>query len=904
MSVQTQPNQESFNAGEFGEKMAARVQFQKYPNAGAIFENILPMPQGGFTYRPGTRFITEAKDHNVRSWLLPFVFSNVQAYCLELSNGSIRFLKNQAVISAADVGASITNGTFTSNVSGWTAAAGTFTHDAANGRGIISASGGRAQQSVATTTTNVEHSLRFTVHGAAGDQITLRIGSSSGGSQFFSDRKYKTGYHVVSFTPSSSPFFVEFQNDLGKTMSIDDVEILDNTAVELSSPFTEDDFPNISYVQSADVMYLALGGAARPYRLDRFGHEDWSLTQVLFSDGPYLALNTTATTMTSSASTGVGVTITASAVAGINDDAGFRATDVGRLIRIKSGSKFGFVQITGFTNTLNVTADVLGSESVPTGTTTDWRLGEYNDTDGWPSAVSFIQQRMALGSTSKEPQKFWLSVSGDIENFADSDAEGDTLNDSSINFRLAAQRVNTILWFATRKKPIIGTQDGNWTLRSEGAILTPTDIAADFEVTSGCAKIPPIEIRSRLVFAQKQARKIVEFADVIQSNGLEGFDAFDLTLLNDRVLKDGVVQMAYQQEPDSVIWCVRGDGQLATLTYQPDQDVMGWSRQIVGGSFQLSDSVVESVAAIPGQNGSGQFKSSADRDEVWVLVKREINGSTKRYIECLERTFNGDEDLQEDAFYVDSGLTLSNPINISAITNANPGVVTTASAHGLSNGDDIRITRVKGMIELNNTSFLVANVTSTTFELQNTSGVNLNTTSNSTYKSGGEVRAKVNTVSGLSHLEGETVQILADGAVQPEKTVSSGAITLSAAASVVHVGLQYNRKYKSLKLAFGARDGTPVGRPKSIADVILVVMESGEGSLTLASVEDGVVGAVTELDLRSANDIDGDPVNFFTGELRLGVTAGFDDDIRILLQGTAPLPATILALSPEIDTSS
>jgi hypothetical protein len=903
MSVQTQPNQESFNAGEFGERMSARVQFAKYPNAGSVYENLLPLPQGGFQYRPGTRFIAECKSSSVRSWLLPFVFSNVQSYVLEMAEKRIRFFRNQGRIFANDIGAAITNGTFDSNTNGWTAGAGTISHDAANDRMIISAGGGRARQSVTTTTTNVEHTLQFEVFGVPGDKLTVRVGSSAGASDFLEDKISKTGYHLVAFTPTSSPFFVEFQNDMAKTVSIDDIRLLDNEPIEIWSDFSEADLPNISYVQSADIMYFALGGAHHVYRLDRFGHTSWSLTEVLFSDGPYLDQNLTGTTMSASSGTGTGVTITASSTEGVNDGDGFRATDVSRLIRIKNGTEFGFAQITGFSSTTQVTADVLG-RSLPTSGTAEWRLGEWNDTDGWPSVVSFVQQRLATAATIREPQKFWLSVSGDIENFADSDKEGDVLDDSSINFRLAAQRVNTILWFAARKKAIIGTQDGNWTLRSDGAILKPTDISADFEVSAGCAKIPPIEIRSRLVFAQKQLRKVVEFADVIQSNGLEGFDAFDLTLLNDRILKDGVIQMAYQQEPDSVIWCVRGDGQLATLTYQPDQDVLGWSRQIIGGAFQGSHAVVESVAAIPGQDGPGQFKSSAERDEVWVVVKREINGTTKRYIECIESAFNGDEDLQEDAFYVDSGLTLNNPIAISAITKANPGVVTTAAAHGLSNGEEIRITRVKGMTELNNTSFKVAGVTATTFQLQDTSSVNVNTTNFKTYSAGGEVRDKVTTISGLSHLEGQTVQVFADGAVQNTKTVSSGSITLDSAASLIHIGLSYTRRYKSLKLAYGGRDGASIGRPKSIADIILVVMETAEGAISVATVEDGVTGAVTELDLRSANDIDGNPVDFFTGEIRLGVTAGFDDDIRILLEGSAPVPATVLALSPEIDTSS
>ena len=254
MSIQTQVNQESFNAGEFGERMAARTQFAKYANAGAQYENILPLPQGGFAYRPGTRFIAAAKSNAERPWLLPFIFSNIQSYVMSFSTNAIRFFKDQAQIVAPDIGAAITNGTFADNVSNWTAAAGSLTHDATNDRMVISASGGRAQQSVTTSTVDVEHVLRFEVCGLAGDKLTVRVGSSAGGSQLLADTSAKTGYHMVSFTPAASPFYVEFQNDMAKTVSIDNIELLDNTPIELVSPYAEADLPNISYVQSADRM--------------------------------------------------------------------------------------------------------------------------------------------------------------------------------------------------------------------------------------------------------------------------------------------------------------------------------------------------------------------------------------------------------------------------------------------------------------------------------------------------------------------------------------------------------------------------------------------------------------------------------------------------------------------------
>ena len=209
---------------------------------------------------------------------------------MEMGQNCIRFFRNQAQIVAADIGAAITNGTFDTDVSSWTAAAGSLTHDSTNNRLVISASGGRAQQSVTTTTPNVEHVVRFRVYGVAGDKLTVRVGSTAGGSEYLADRVVKVGYHLVAFTPTASPFFLEFQNDEGKTVSIDDIELLDNVPIELLSPYGEADLPNLSYVQSADVMYFALGGAVHVYRLDRFGHSSWSLTEVLFSDGPYLCL--------------------------------------------------------------------------------------------------------------------------------------------------------------------------------------------------------------------------------------------------------------------------------------------------------------------------------------------------------------------------------------------------------------------------------------------------------------------------------------------------------------------------------------------------------------------------------------------------------------------------------------
>tara|TARA_Y100000401_G_scaffold48082_1_gene37275 strand:+ start:5187 stop:7922 length:2736 start_codon:yes stop_codon:yes gene_type:complete len=909
MANQIAPIQDSFNAGEFGKRMEARVSFDKYVNAGATVENIMPLPQGGWTYRPGFRYVTSAKSASVRPWLIPFVFSTEQSYVIELGEQCIRWYRNQGQIAAPATNATITNGTFATNITGWTdssAGTGAISHNstlkALNLDGGGAGNEAKARQSVTTSNTGTLHVLKFYIAGDPGDTVTVRVGSTAGGSEYLSDANRQTGWHCVEFTPAASPFHVEFETALNKTVPVDDVSLLNNAPVELVTPWSEAQLPDISYAQSADVLYMCIG-PVHPYKLERYGNASWSLVKVLFEDGPWKTENSTSTTLQLAAATGRGVNLTASATDGINDGEGFRTDDVGRLVRIEySTDNWTWVQIVNYTSATVVVVDILGKDA-GTGAVTGWRLGEWSDHTGWPSVVGFIQQRLGFAATSDSPQTFWLSKSAEIENFQDENDVGEVKADSSIAYTFAALQVNTIRWMASRKKPVIGTVGGNWTLRSDGAVLTPTDIAADFEVTTGVARIQPVEVRSRLLYAQAQKRKLLELADVLQDSGVQGFDAFDLTLLQDRVLRSGVTQLAYQQEPDSVVWCVREDGQTAALTYQPDQQVIGWSRHIHGGTFDTENAVIESVACIPGQDGAGQFKDSTERYEVWVAVKMTIDGSTVRYVEVLERLFNGDEDLQEEAFCVDSGVTLDSPLSIEGVTKANPGVVT-ITGHGLSNGALIRIVRVVGMTELNGNTYKVANVTSNTFQLTDEDDVNVNTTGFGTYVKNGQVREKVSVVSGLAHLEGETVQVFADGATQTEKTVASGQIALDSPAGLVHIGLAYTRTWRSLKLAYGGGpQGSAVGRLKNIADLTVAVMETAEGAFTWKTEEDGLVNEEAELDLRDAANLDADPVAFYTGEVRLGLETGFDRELRLVLTGNQPVPATVLAIVPEIETA-
>lgn len=158
----------------------------------------------------------------------------------------------------------------------------------------------------------------------------------------------------------------------------------------------------------------------------------------------------------------------------------------------------------------------------------------------------------------------------------------------------------------------------------------------------------------------------------------------------------------------------------------------------------------------------------------------------------------------------------------------------------------------------------------------------------------------VSSVSGLDHLEGETVRVVADGAVQQDKTVVGGSITLDQAASTVHVGLGYDWVIRSLKLPYGAQTGSGVAKTKTVNKLGVVLKDS-------ASFQYGVeVGGDIQFwrnPFRNAAMPMGLAVPLFVGEVILDLDGGYDTDPRLVLKGDLPLPVTLLGFSPELKTN-
>jgi hypothetical protein len=630
--------QTNFTAGELSPRLVGRTDISRYSNGAAEVLNYIVTPYGGVARRPGTRYVAEVKNSADIARLVPFEFSTEQAYALEFGDAYFRIYRNQGRVFAPDITAAITNGDFPSDLSGWTASS--VSHSSA---AALFASGGTLDQAITITETTTNHVLKFQITGdERSDRVNVRLGTSSGGEQISSDIEFEVGWHTFAFAPAgNSTVHLRFTQSAG-TPSLDNVSLIDDGRIEVATPWADEDLAELNWTQSADVLYVTHPSYA-PRKITRRDDSSWSVTYYNFLDGPYEDVNTGATTMTPAATSGDGVTLTAST-------ATFLSTDVGRLIRIEHSSTWGWAVIVAYSSTTQVDVDIKSNFGGTSGVT-DWRIGAWSDSSGWPAVVTFHEERLTFGRVTDQPQTVWMSVTADFENHAPTETDGTLLTDSAVTFTISDDRVNAILWFSSGQRLAIGTTSAEFTLSasSSGGVVTPSDKLVQRQTTHGSANIRPQRIGAVVIFAQRQAKKLREFSFSFQ---LDQFSAPDLTILADHVTGTGIVEMDFQQEPFGVLWCVREDGTLIGMTYERDQEVVGWHRHVIGGVSDDSgtQAKVESICVIP---GDGQ-------DELWLIVKRYVDGATVRYVEFMEYDWDPERsttDTKASAFFVDSGLS-------------------------------------------------------------------------------------------------------------------------------------------------------------------------------------------------------------------------------------------------------
>jgi len=738
----------NFTAGELSPRLDGRTDLNKYFNGTKTLENMLIHPHGGASRRSGTKFIHEVKTSSVQTRLIPFEFSTTQTYIMEFGNQYIRFYKDQGIITESN---KTISGATQANPGVITATS----HGYSNGDHVIITSvvgmtelNGKTFK-VANKTTNT-----FEIQDVDGNNVNT------------------TGYTAYGSAGVANKIY------------------------EIASPYATADLPTIKFAQSADLMYLVHPGYAIR-KLSRSGHTNWSLTT------PSLVTSEDKTvSAVTKANPGV---VTTSADHGLSEGDFVTFTDIGGMTQLNGnvykvgtvGSSTTFNLQDSDGNDLNTssygTFSAGGSDKV--NKLTDPVLN--TTTDYFPSSVTFFEQRLVFAGSNNNPQTLWFSKSGSYENFTTGSADADAMV-----YTIASNKVNAIRYMSAQRSLIVGTVGGEFVVSGSGTTLpiTPTNVQIQKQSSYGAANVDAVQIENVTMFLQRAKRKIRELT---YNLNIDQYQAQDMTLLAEHISDGGITEMAYQQEPDSILWCVRSDGTLLGLTYARTEQVVGWHRHILGGVFGSDQAVVESVASIP---------ADSNEDELYIIVKRTINSVTRRYVEHLTLFDYGTD--QTDAFYVDSGLTYS-------------GGATTS-------------------------------------------------------------------ISGLDHLEGQSVTILADGATHPNKTVSGGGITLDRSSTKVHIGLPFTSLLQTMRIESQGNEGTSQSKTKRINEVTLRLHET-VGVEVGASLTD-----MERIPFRSSAAAMDTAVPLFTGDKQVEFRDDFNTDGHVFVRQTQPLPLTLLSIYPML----
>jgi hypothetical protein len=503
---------------------------------------------------------------------------------------------------------------------------------------------------------------------------------------------------------------------------------------------------------------------------------------------------------------------------------------------------------------------------------------------------------LVFAGTNLLPSTIWGSYSNDFQNFKQGAYDAD-----SYLFTLSSASGGLIRWMLPKTILIIGTTQGEWSLGSADGTrpLTPTNVVAKRHSNYGSAGGMASIVNDTILYIQRMARKVRE---LIYDYSSETWVSADLTSLAEHITRPTIVETAFQRSPDAILWMVRSDGQLVSMTYEREQQVCGSSRQVTSG-------IIESVATIGSTTGE---------DEVWMLVNRTINGATVRYIERFKTGMRLALDTADKSswWYVDAGK-LVNPTTSIVITNVTrtgtTATMTLATPHGVSVGSTFQA-NIAGFVNTDaaipysyNGTYTATATTATKFSFT-CSSTTLGTTANGGIATYGSYNLTNTVLTGLSHLEGQTVSVWGGvttngittyGVVNPviNTTVSGGSITLQTPVNYALVGLPYTSTLVPQMLQRDLQDGTSAGRRMRIAKMNVKVFNSIAGEYST----DGTNWF--GLPSRHTTDVmDSSPPAFFGFE-RVSLSSNWKDGVDLYFRQSLPVPLTIAAIVASWESS-
>ncbi len=717
--------QTNFTAGELSPRVLGRVDISKYQNGADTLENAYVMVHGAAVRCPGTRYIKSTKDSAKLARLIPFVYRTDTAYALEFGHQYIRFYKDRAQITSGGPAYEITTPYGQTDL--WDL---------------------NYVQSADTM---------FIVHP---DYAMRRL----------------TRYGDASWKLAAHRFTVEPHDEIGQkpatALTLGAVSGSGISATAAANAFQPSD---VGRPLSSGIGYATIVGytSALIVTVDIVD----TFSAVGLASGAWTIEESPKSALTPSGTITLGGTATLTlAAGGWRNDA--QVSDIGRYVHVNGG----VVEITAYTSATAVDGVVRRALTGTTAAPSDsWSLESkvWNATNGYPRAVTLYEQRLVAAGSEAYPNNVWASSPRIYDDFCYGAAD-----DDGLVFEIVSDQQNPILQLAPLSHLVPLTFGSILSMR--GGVekpLTPTNVRAKDEQGYGSANVRPVRVGGEALYVQRAGKRIRSLSYRVE---LDAYPAPDLSILSEHITKPGIVDMAYLEEPESIVAMVRSDGVLVLLTYSRDQEVVAWTRKVTDGAF-------EAVCSIP----------YGDKNQLWAIVRRTINGSTVRYVELLEFEAEHEDNLQTDCC-----------------------IVTTAAA-------------------------------------------------TDTWA--------------VSHLEGETVDVLGDGIVFPQEVVTGGQVVLSRDVEEVEIGLHYDTTIVTLPPEIALPEGSMQGRPVSISEVVVKLHKS--------------IGCEVEGEQlpfrRFGADVLDAAVEPFTGDKRV-TTIGWARGRKITIRQTQPLPLCVLALVKRI----
>jgi hypothetical protein len=631
----------SFTTGEVSPLMYGRVDFAKYNSSLKVLLNYIIRPHGPVQRRMGTHFVARAKFDNSFTRMFKFEFSTTQAYQLEAGALYFRFFKDggriQQTITNAVNAAGLVRITCTAH--GWDTGQQVTIEGV---KGTIEANATWLITVIDVNTFDLQGSVfvhAYVSSGAAIPEVVTPYAAAdlpkvkyvqAADTCYYVHPSYpvqklvrlshvKWSFLAVNFLPPATyeaGFVSSGTITFGATTGL-------GVAITLS----------VGDLLAADVNRLITTGTGRAIiktvTLSTTGTVDivdTIPTTAAIPTGSWTIQGSPVTNLTPSLGqpTHASTTLTLAA-------AGWRATDVGRIVRVNGGT----VRITTFSSTTAVNGEILSTlTNVTASPGGSWSIEDptWSALRGYPRAIGFMEQRLVLAGNAAQPNAFWGSnLATGYESFALGPND-----DDAYQFLVATNEVNTINWVLPTRELLIGTASSEFSIKGS-AIGTSTAIGpnnVDVKASTfwgSDENIQPLRIGNAGLFV---SRTKTEFREMVFSLQRDSYVADDMLLLAEHLTKGTglyITDIAYQRHPNSVVWCVRSDGALLGLTYQREHDVVGWHRHITGPDALEVTPVkgkFESVAVTPHWN--------SDRDVAFFTTVRIINGTTRRMIEYMD----------------------------------------------------------------------------------------------------------------------------------------------------------------------------------------------------------------------------------------------------------------------------